>query len=182
MTDQVHGRHAEARLTLDDQLCFALYTASRLVTRAYGPILADLGLTYPQYLTMIALWETGEPTCVGDLGTRLHLDSGTLTPLLKRLQAQGLVTRVRDTADERRVLIQLTPAGAALQASACTVPGRMLERYGADPTNLAGLKQVLDGVIAALDASPNLDDQPNHVGHHTAVRRTPLQNDGHGPA
>jgi len=151
VTERVPGQATGAGPALDEQLCFSLYTASRLVTRAYGPILAELGLTYPQYITMIALWDARTPTSVGDLGARLHLDSGTLTPLLKRLQTQGLVTRVRDGADERRVLIQLTAAGAALRTEACTVPARMVERYGADPTQLAGLKRILDGLVAALD-------------------------------
>ena len=151
MTELVPTGAAAAGPVLDEQLCFALYTASRLVTRAYGPILAELGLTYPQYLTMIALWETGAPASVSDLGARLRLDSGTLTPLLKRLQTQGLVTRVRDRTDERRVLVGLTPAGAALRTAACLVPDRMLERYGADPGQLSGLKHILDDMIAALD-------------------------------
>ena len=150
MTGRIPGQTA-AGPVLDEQLCFSLYTASRLVTRAYAPVLAELGLTYPQYVTMIALWEAETPTSVGDLGARLHLDSGTLTPLLKRLQRQGLVTRVRDDADERRVLVQLTPAGAALRSAACLVPERMIERYGADPGQLAGLKRILDGLVAALD-------------------------------
>jgi len=78
-----------SQLALDNQLCFALYSASRAVTRAYGPLLAEIGLTYPQYVTMLALWESPTPMGVGDLGTRLHLDSGTLTPLLKRLEHAG---------------------------------------------------------------------------------------------
>lgn len=152
-------------LVLDEQVCFSLYTASRLVTRAYAPVLAELGLTYPQYLTMIALWEAASPTCVSDLGARLHLDSGTLTPLLKRLEAQGLVTRIRDSADERRVLIQLTPAGAKLRATACAVPERMLQHYGADPGQLAGLKRMLDSVIGALETPARVSPEglPNEA-------------------
>jgi MarR family transcriptional regulator, organic hydroperoxide resistance regulator len=142
---------ASPQLTLDDQVCFALYTASRLVTRAYGPVLTELGLTYPQYITMIALWEAGGPLSVGDLGNRLRLDSGTLTPLLKRLQAQGLLTRIRDPQDERRVLIQLTSQGAALRHSACAVPEHLASRYGADHTQLASLKRILDQLIETLD-------------------------------
>src|SRR5689334_3776194 len=92
------------QLELDEQLCFALYDASRALIRAYGPLLDRLGLTYPQYITMLALWESEEPMSVGALGARLHLDSGTLTPLLKRLEQLGLVERRRDSADERRVL------------------------------------------------------------------------------
>jgi len=101
-------------LALDHQLCFALYSASLAMTKAYKPLLAPLGLTYPQYLVMLVLWE-GDGVTVSHVGERLSLDSGTLTPLLKRLQALGLLQRLRDAADERRVLLQLTPGGGELQ-------------------------------------------------------------------
>src|SRR6476646_8645176 len=92
------------QLALDRQLCFALYAASRAVTRAYGPLLEAAGLTYPQYVTMLALWDgDGAALTVGELGQCLHLDTGTLTPLLKRLEGLGYVRRTRDAADERRV-------------------------------------------------------------------------------
>ena len=97
-------------LALDHQLCFALYAASLAMTKAYKPLLAPLGITYPQYLVLLVLWE-GDGITVSQLGDRLTLDSGTLTPLLKRLDAQGLLQRQRDAADERRVLLHLTPAG-----------------------------------------------------------------------
>ena len=97
-------------VALDDQLCFALYAASRAVTARYRPMLDELGLTYPQYLVMMLLWESDEQT-VGQLGSRLALDSGTLSPLLKRLTAAGLVTRHRRADDERSVSIRLTEAG-----------------------------------------------------------------------
>ncbi|WP_310542847.1 MarR family transcriptional regulator [Phenylobacterium sp.] len=109
------------QLRLDNQLCFALYAATGLVTRAYRPLLEPLGLTYPQYLAMMALWEKA-PRTVSDLGEALGLDSGTLTPLLKRMEAAGLVKRTRDAADERRVQITLTDAGRALQEKAAGVP------------------------------------------------------------
>ena len=109
------------RLALDNQLCFALYAASMALTKRYKPLLAPLGLTYPQYLAMLVLWE-GDGIAVSQLGDRLQLDSGTLTPLLKRLEAAGLVQRLRDAADERRVLLRLTPAGRALRARAAAVP------------------------------------------------------------
>lgn len=112
---------ADAWLALDHQLCFALYSASLAMTKAYKPLLAPLGLTYPQYLVMLVLWE-GDGVTVSQLGDRLKLDSGTLTPLLKRLEAQALLQRLRDAADERRVLLQLTPAGRALKARARGVP------------------------------------------------------------
>ncbi|MDD3446954.1 MAG: MarR family transcriptional regulator [Zavarzinia sp.] len=104
-------------LRLDDQLCFALYSASHLMTRAYRPMLAAIGLTYPQYLAMLVLWEADDLT-VGALGERLFLDSGTLTPLLKRLEALGHVERRRDPADERQVRVRLTESGRALEAEA----------------------------------------------------------------
>src|SRR5438876_12168162 len=115
------------QLELDRQLCFALYAASRAVTRAYGPLLVEVGLTYPQYATMLALWDAPErPVSVGELGSRLHLDTGTLTPLLKRLEALGFVSRTRDGADERRVLVDVTDRGTALRDEVASVPGRLL--------------------------------------------------------
>jgi DNA-binding MarR family transcriptional regulator len=110
-------------LRLDRQLCFALYAASRAMTRAYGPVLEPLGLTYPQYLVMLVLWETDDRT-VGELGDRLGLDSGTLTPLLKRLEQRELIGRSRDPADERVVRIRLTDAGRALRDQATPRPAR----------------------------------------------------------
>lgn len=114
---------------LDQQLCFALYSASGLMTKLYRPLLDPLGLTYPQYLAMLALWERA-PSTVGELGEALGLDSATLTPLIKRLEAGGLVTRRRDVADERRVLVEPTAKGQALRgrvkevssALACSMP------------------------------------------------------------
>ncbi len=111
---------------LDKQLCFALYSASHAMSRAYKPHLDALGLTYPQYVAMLVLWERDGLT-VSEIGERLYLDSGTLTPLLKRLEAAGYISRLRDAADERRVLIQLTAAGRKLKARAAPVPGCMLE-------------------------------------------------------
>ena len=108
-------------LKLDHQLCFALYSSSLAMTKLYKPLLDPLNLTYPQYLAMLVLWE-GDGISVSDLGQRLLLDSGTLTPLLKRLEASGWVQRERDSADERRVLLHLTPAGKALKMRAAKVP------------------------------------------------------------
>ena len=108
-------------LALDQQLCFALYASSLAMTKLYKPLLEPLGLTYPQYLVMLVLWERDGIT-VSDVGARLTLDSGTLTPLLKRLQAGGLLARTRDTEDERRVLVKLTAAGCALKSRAMKVP------------------------------------------------------------
>ena len=108
-------------LALDHQLCFALYSASLAMTKAYKPLLDPLRLTYPQYLAMLVLWESDGLT-VSALGQRLALDSGTLTPLLKRLEALGLLQRVRDSHDERRVLLHLSAAGHALKVRALAVP------------------------------------------------------------
>ena len=129
-------------LALDHQLCFALYAASLAMTKLYKPLLEPLGLTYPQYLAMLVLWQ-GDGITVSQLGERLALDSGTLTPLLKRLEASGLVQRLRDAADERRVLLQLTPTGRALRARAQKVPRAMAEASGQSVEELVALKDQL---------------------------------------
>ena len=116
----------ERALLRDNQLCFALYSASLAMTKLYKPLLESMGLTYPQYLVMLALWERDGET-VSALGERLHLDSGTLTPLLKRLEAADLVSRLRDTTDERRVLIRLTAAGRRLKARAARLPACVMQ-------------------------------------------------------
>ncbi len=128
-------------LALDQQLCFALYTASRALVRAYGPHLEPLGLTYPQYLVMLVLWEEHGATAKR-LGERLALDSGTLTPLVKRLEGAGLVTRTRDPADERVVTIGLTQAGLALRARARGVPKRIACSLGVGPLDRAALAEI----------------------------------------
>ena len=125
-------------LKLDHQLCFALYSASLAMTKFYKPLLDPLGLTYPQYLVMLVLWEADGIT-VSQLGERVALDSGTLTPLLKRLEASDLVRRLRDTADERRVLLQLTPVGRALKSRAMAVPESMACASGCALDELAAL-------------------------------------------
>lgn len=142
-------------LRLDQQLCFPLYAASNLITRLYRPLLAEIGLTYPQYLVMLVLWESA-PQSVGALGERLHLDSGTLTPLLKRMEAAGLVDRKRDSGDERRVLIALTPKGADLREAALTIPGRLAACIPAPPTRQKeDVRATLLELLAALsDAEP----------------------------
>ena len=109
-------------LQLDNQLCFALYSTSLAMTKLYKPLLAELGLTYPQYLAMLVLWEC-DGLMVSELGDRLYLDSGTLTPLLKRLEASGYISRLRDVNDERRVHITLTSIGRKLKARAAKIPG-----------------------------------------------------------
>ncbi|MEO7150608.1 MAG: MarR family transcriptional regulator [Burkholderiaceae bacterium] len=112
---------ANAPLALDNQLCFALYSASLAMTKLYKPVLVPLGLTYPQYLTLLALWER-DGQGVSELGERLYLDSGTLTPLLKRMEASGWLLRRRSTDDERRVMVYLTERGQALRSQARKVP------------------------------------------------------------
>jgi DNA-binding MarR family transcriptional regulator len=116
---------ADDALLLDNQLCFALYSASLAMTKLYKPLLEDLGLTYPQYLVMLVLWER-DGLMVSELGERLFLDSGTLTPLLKRLEAANLIARIRAVEDERRVHISLTAAGRKLKAKAMKIPGCIL--------------------------------------------------------
>lgn len=116
-------------LLLENQLCFALYSASLAMTKFYKPLLDELGLTYPQYLVMLVLWEADGRT-VSEIGQQLSLDSGTLTPLLKRLEAAGLISRIRAVEDERRVHINLTAAGRRLKARAGKVPGCVLDATG----------------------------------------------------
>ena len=133
---------ADQALLLDNQLCFALYSASLAMTKLYKPLLDELGLTYPQYLVMLVLWE-GDGLMVSKLGQRLYLDSGTLTPLLKRLEAAGLVSRMRDAADERRVHIHLTAAGRKLKARAAKVPHCVL---AASQCSIPELLQLTDQI------------------------------------
>jgi DNA-binding MarR family transcriptional regulator len=140
-------------LRLDGQLCFALHSASLAMTRLYRPLLEPLGLTYPQYLVMLVLWERDGPT-VGELGERLFLDSGTLTPLLKRLEAAGLVVRERSVADERRVHVHLTDAGRALRRPARSVPQRLAAQSGCSAAELVGLVQRLRALRTRLVDSP----------------------------
>lgn len=136
-------------LSLDLQLCFALYTANNLVTRLYWPLLKPLGVTYLQYIALLALWEQS-PRTVGDLGKRMNLDSGTLTPLFKRLEALGLVTRARDPQDERRVLIDLTPKAHALRNEALTVPPSVFSQLPMPLEDMVKLKALLGQVIDGL--------------------------------
>ncbi|KUN87843.1 TrmB family transcriptional regulator [Streptomyces bungoensis] len=129
-------------LLLDDQLCFALYAAQRAVTAAYRPLLEELGLTYPQYLVLLVLWERGE-TSVKELAAALRLDYGTVSPLLKRLEAAGLVHRERAAGDERSVLVACTGRGEQLRERAARVPGALLEATGLDERQVARLREEL---------------------------------------
>ncbi|PAV26744.1 MarR family transcriptional regulator [Tamilnaduibacter salinus] len=141
-------------LALDNQVCFTLYAANRAMTSLYRPLLDALGLTYPQYLVMLALWEAdgqGESVRVSTLGRRLRLDSGTLTPLLKRLEAHGLVARARSRADERVVTVALSESGRALRDRARSVPGELMCRSGLDLEEAERLRSMLQSLLHRLD-------------------------------
>ena len=137
------------QLLLDHQLCFSLYAASLAMTRRYQPLLTELGLTYPQYIALLALWEHDDVT-VSALGDRLALDSGTLTPLLKRMEASGWVTRERDAADERRVRVRLTLAGRALRERAQHIPTSLLAGSGVTATQVRQLTAELQALRQRL--------------------------------
>lgn len=138
-------------LCLDDQLCFGLYAASRAVTALYRVVLDGLGLTYPQYLVMLALWEEDE-RLVKELGTRLNLDSGTLSPLLKRLEKSGLVRRDRRADDERSVRISLTEDGTRLKDRARGIPATIGDAMGLDAAGLARTRAELDRLTESVNA------------------------------
>ncbi len=138
---------------LDQQLCFALYSSSLLMTKLYKPVLAPLGLTYPQYLVMLVLWEADAGPAarrttigVGELGERLYLDSGTLTPLLKRIETAGLLQRTRAANDERRVTVTLTAAGRALRRRAEAVPRQVVCATGCKLAELSALTSQLQAL------------------------------------
>lgn len=137
---------------LDNQLCFAVYSASLAMTRLYKPLLEKLTLTYPQYIVMLALWEQ-DGVMVSALGERVSLDSGTLTPLLKRLDASGYVARVRDVADERRVRVTLTASGRKLKARAAAVPGCLMAATQCSVSELVALTQQLQTLRDRIKAA-----------------------------
>jgi DNA-binding MarR family transcriptional regulator len=137
-------------LALEEQVCFALSIASRSVLGVYRPLLEPMGLTHPQYLVMLALWQHTSLS-VKDLGALLQLDSGTLSPLLKRLQAGGLVDRQREARDERSVMVSLTEQGRALRAEAERIPHQVVDRLGIDIVELRNLHGALTRVIAAAN-------------------------------
>jgi DNA-binding MarR family transcriptional regulator len=138
-------------LALESQICFALSVASRSVVAAYRPVLEPLGLTHPQYLVMLALWQ-GPTQTLRALAETLRLDPGTLSPLVKRLEAQGLVSRRRGSADERTLAIELTPAGAALRGEAETIPSRMMRRLGVERDELVLLHRTMSKLIVAAES------------------------------
>ena len=139
-------------LQLDRQLCFALYSASLAMTKIYKPLLEPLGLTYPQYLVLLALWER-DGLAVNQLGERLFLDSGTLTPLLKRMETAGLLKRTRSTRDERQVRVALTAQGQALKEKARGVPNAMLAASACSIADLAALKSEIVALRDRLNAA-----------------------------
>jgi MarR family transcriptional regulator, organic hydroperoxide resistance regulator len=136
---------------LEDNLCFAVYAANHAHAAAYKPLLEPLGLTYPQYLVLLVLWERDGPA-VKEIGARLHLDSGTLTPLLKRMEAAGLLRRERDAEDERQVRIRLTETGRSLRAEAAEVQGALSCVLGEAEEALAALRSGLTGLTSRLRA------------------------------
>jgi DNA-binding MarR family transcriptional regulator len=145
---------AEDPLRLDRQVCFAVSVAARSVVALYRPILEPMGLTHPQYLVMLALWERSHRS-VKDLSGALALDPGTLSPLLKRLESAGLVTRRRDPADERNLAVTLTDAGRRLRADAEKVPPAVVARLGMDVAELEALHGALTRLIAAAREVPD---------------------------
>ncbi len=135
-------------LALDRQVCFALAAASRSVIGLYRPVLAPLGLTHPQYLVMLALWERS-PRTVSDIGTALFLEPATLSPLLKRLESAGLITRRRSASDERALAVELTDAGVELRRKALEVPAQIVERLGMPISQLESIRDDLTRLIEA---------------------------------
>ena len=139
-------------LKLENQLCFPIYAASNLITRAYQPLLDRLGVTYPQYLVLLVLWDTNQQA-VNEIARRLLLNTNTITPLLKRMEAQGLITRRRSPQDERKVIVQLTEQGTALEQEAASIPQDLLSRLHSDavtPQDLHVLKERITQLIQSL--------------------------------
>lgn len=147
------------QLRLEQQVCFDVVVAAREVVAVYRPLLEPLGLTHPQYLVMVCLWQQTETPCVKDLSALLRLEPSSLSPLLKRLEVAGLITRQRDSHDERSVQIILTPRGQELRGLATEIPAAVIERLGMTGEELGSLHSALLHVIARADAlrhtSPN---------------------------
>src|SRR5258705_1830678 len=150
-------------LALERQVCFALAITNRAVLAVYRPVLEPLGLTHPQYLVMLTLWDNRksdqELLSVKDIAALLQMDSATLSPMLKRLQAQGLITRTRSVVDERTTHVELTQAGIRLRRRALKIPPAVVERLGVDLTELERLHEVLTGINAAALAAGALDSE-----------------------
>ena len=150
---------AAPELLLDNQLCFLVYRLHRGITDLYRPVLAELGLTYPQYLVMLVLWEE-QPLTVSRLGERLHLDSGTLSPLLKRLETSGLVSRTRSLVDERSVEVSLTTAGRSLRRRAKDVPSIIGGCIAGTPEEYWATRERLESLVARVDSALEEDSIP----------------------
>ncbi len=157
--------HPDDPLALDQQVCFALVVAARSVLALYRPVLDRLGLTHPQYLVMLALWQYA-PLSVKRLSQLLQLDPGTLSPLLKRLEAAELVTRRRDLADERLLAVELTERGAALRTQALDVPPAVMRRLGMTVPELQALHSSLTRVIAAAEPADGIEPAHRHQAAH----------------
>jgi MarR family transcriptional regulator, organic hydroperoxide resistance regulator len=140
---------AAVKTRLEQQVCFAIYSAMHAVNKAYMPLLEKIALTYPQYIAMLVLWESDDVT-VKELGERLFLDSGTLTPLLKRLEGMGLVRRARDPSDERKVRLSLTDKGKELRRDALTIPGQIAAAMGRPADDLKAVRKELRRIRNSL--------------------------------
>jgi len=136
-------------LRLDNQLCFSIYAASRAITRAYRPLLEPFGLTYPQYLVLLTLWEH-EELSVNQIGRRLYLDSGTLTPLLKRMEASGFIERERVKTDERKVAVRLGPRGRQLRDVAIQIPENLIQTGHLDDGEVRRTKVMVDQILTKM--------------------------------
>ncbi len=137
-------------LKLENQICFPLYVASRLITRAYQPMLDDMGITYPQYLVLLALWENDGQT-VNQISQELYLNTNTITPLLKRMEKTGIITRTRSQEDERKVLIRLTSQGINLKKKAYCIPDEILQKTGLSLSEINQLKQQIHQLIHQME-------------------------------
>lgn len=155
------------RLQLDDQLCFALYAATHMVTRAYRPLLQDIGLTYPQYLVMLVLWQDGG-SLVGHIADRLKLSSNAITPLLDRLEGNGLVQRFRDKGDRRVVSVELTRAGVELERAASLAQQNVVCQTALSPQALGALRDELKQLVRQMEEVPD-----SCVAQEQRAARTP---------
>ena len=149
-----------SQLELKNQICFPFYSVSRLITKAYKPFLSQLGLTYPQYLVLMVLWEA-DGISVNQIKEKLLLDTNTLSPLLKRIEGMGLIKRLRSTADERSVIVSLTEEGAKLKIQALPIPEKMLENLSAEGIEIdeiAGLRTMLNTWMKILSKNNNQNE------------------------
>jgi DNA-binding MarR family transcriptional regulator len=138
-------------LRLENQICFPMYVASRMITRAYQPMLDDMGITYPQYLVLMALWEQDGQT-VNEIGQKLYLNTNTITPLLKRMEKMDIIARTRSKADERKVMVTLTDKGQALQEKAYCIPEQILGKTGLSAKGIGDLREQIYALIRQMEA------------------------------